>query len=393
MSGSVPGLIDSTLREGSQAPVTYLTAPQRLALLARVLRIGVEEVELGHAVAEPAYDPGPLADLLQLAAQLRPGVRRAVWCRARGDDVEAAAALGPDVVSFALPVSDLHLTARLRKTRAWAVDEVGRLVALARAAGVGYVSVGLEDATRADPDHLDRVVAAADAAGADRVRVADTVGVAEPGELVRLVERVRAGFRGEVGVHVHDDFGMATAGAVAALAAGADWADVSLTGLGERAGISRTEEVAAWLVARRDAGYDLVAARDAALALTAWVGRVVPPHAPVIGAEVFACESGLHLAGLVADPATYEPYPPELVGAERIWRLGRGSGRAAVAALAPHVSDPTTGPTTDPATGRTTGLAADLTAAAATVRRAADLHRRALRPAELAECLRPTTRG
>lgn len=375
------GLVDSTLREGSQAPVDYLSTPQKLALLAHVLRVGVEEVELGHAVSESAYPPEPLADLIELAAQLRPGVRRAVWCRARADDIAAAAALGPDVVSFALPVSDLHLTTRLRKSRGWALDEVGRLVALARAAGVGYVSVGLEDASRADPDHLDRVVAAADEAGADRVRVADTVGVTEPGELVRLVGRVREGFRGEVGVHVHDDFGMATAGAVAALAAGADWADVSLTGLGERAGISRTEEVAAWLAARCGASYDVVAARDAGRCLTRWIGRAVPPHAPVIGAEVFACESGLHLAGLVADPATYEPYPPELVGAERIWRLGRGSGRAAVAALAP----PPTGPTTDVTT--------DLTEAAAMVRRAAGLRRRALRPAELAECLHPATGG
>jgi homocitrate synthase NifV len=377
VSGGVPGLVDSTLREGLQAPVAYLTKAQQRAVLASVLRIGVEEVELGHAVTEPAYRPEPLADLIELAARLRPGVRRAIWCRARADDIEAAAALGPDVVSFAVPVSDLHLTTRLRKSRGWALDEVGRLVALARAAGVGYVSVGLEDATRADPGHLDRVVAAADAAGADRVRIADTVGVTEPGELVRLVERVRAGFRGEVGVHVHDDFGMATAGAVAALAAGADWADVSLTGLGERAGISRTEEVAAWLVARRGAGYDLVAAREAARCLTTWVGRVVPSHAPVIGSEVFACESGLHLAGLAADPATYEPYPPELVGAERIWRLGRGSGRAAVAALAPDATDLTT----------------DLTEAAAMVRRAAGLHSRALHPAELAECLQPITRG
>lgn len=364
----MPGLVDSTLREGSQAPVAYLTSARKRAVVAHVLRIGVEEVELGHAVTEPAYRPEPLVDLLELAARLRPDVRRAVWCRARGDDIEAAAALGPDVVSFAVPVSDLHLSARLRKSRAWALDEVGRLVDLARSAGVGYVSVGLEDATRADLGHLDRVVAAADAAGADRVRIADTVGVAEPGEVVRLVERVRAGFRGEVGVHVHDDFGMATAGAVAALVAGADWADVSLTGLGERAGIARTEEVAAWLVARRGADYDLLAAREAARCLTMRVGRVVPAHAPVIGSEIFACESGLHLAGLAADPATYEPYPPELVGAERLWRLGRGSGRAAVAALAPDT--------------------ADLTEAAASVRRAAGQHRRALRPVEVAECLR-----
>jgi homocitrate synthase NifV len=365
----MPGLVDSTLREGSQAPAAYLTASQRRDLLTFLLCIGVEEIEVGHAVAEAAYGPSDLAELLSLAADAAPRVRRAVWCRARHDDVLAAAALRPDVVSFALPVSDLHLTRRLGKDRDWALAEVGRLVDVARDAGVGYISIGLEDATRADPDFLIEVVDAADVAGADRLRIADTVGVASPVEVVHLVRRVKSWFRGEVGVHLHDDFGMATAGAVAALQAGADWADVSLTGLGERAGIAHTEEVAAWLVARRDAHYDLLAARDAALRVTEWVGRVVPSHAPVIGAEAFACESGLHLAGLAADPAMYEPCPPELVGAERIWRLGHSSGRAAVAALAP-------------------GSALDPTEAAARVRRAAIDRRRALQPNEWAEALR-----
>jgi homocitrate synthase NifV len=366
----MPRLVDSTLREGSQAPVAYLTTDQKRDVLAGLLRIGVEEIELGHIVTESAYRPEPLADLLELAAELGPGVRRAVWCRARPDDIEAAAALGPDVVSFALPVSDLHLTRRLRKSRGWALEQVGRLVAVARAAGVGYVSMGLEDATRADPDFIDQVVEAADAAGADRVRIADTVGIAEPGEITRLVGRVRAGFRGEIGVHIHDDFGMATAGAVAALQAGADWADVSLGGLGERAGIARTEEVVAWLVTRRGAHYDPLAARQSALRLMGWVGRVVQSNAPVIGPEVFACESGLHLAALAVDPATYEPFPPELVGAERLWRLGQGAGRAAVAALLP-------------------GAGLDPTEAASRVRHAAVQRRRALHPDEWAEVLRP----
>jgi len=368
----MPRRIDSTLREGSQAPGAYLTVSQRRDLLVSLLRIGAEEIEVGHAVAESAYGPSDLAELLALAAETAPGVRRAIWCRARHDDIVAAAALRPDVVSFALPVSDLHLTRRLGKDRDWALAAVGRLVDLAHDAGVGYVSIGLEDATRADPDFLVEVVDAADVAGADRLRIADTVGIASPGEVVRLVGRVKAWFRGEVGVHLHDDFGMASGSAVDALEAGADWTDVSLTGLGERAGIARTEEVAAWLVARRGATYDLLAARAAALCLTEWLGRTVPAHAPVIGSEAFACESGLHLAGLASDPAMYEPCPPELVGAERIWRLGQGSGRAAVAALMPDAArDPTLTPIE----------------AATRVRRAAAMLRRALEPSEWAEVL------
>jgi homocitrate synthase NifV len=326
-------LIDTTLREGAQAPVPYLSTAQKAAVIAALARIGVEEIELGHAVTELAYGAEPLSELLALAARFAPGVRRAIWCRARADDLRSAAALDPEVVSFALPVSDRHLASRLGRDRAWALGEVGRLVTVARDAGVGYVSIGLEDASRADVSYLLDVVAAASAAGADRVRIADTVGVLSPGLLAELISAVRTRFAGEVGVHLHNDFGMATAGAVSAFEAGAHWADVSLLGLGERAGISRTEEVAAFLTLQGAADYDLLATRTAAEMLAGWVERPIPSQAPVIGAGIFTAESGLHVAALAADPATYEPYPPGLVGAQRHLRLGHHSGRAAVAAL------------------------------------------------------------
>lgn len=328
-------LIDSTLREGSQAVVPYLSPGQKAAVIAGLGRIGVEEIELGHAVTELAYGSEPLSGLMAVAAERAPHARRAIWCRARPEDIRAAAALGPEVVSFALPISDRHLATRLHRDRAWALAQVGRLVGVARDAGVGCVSIGLEDATRADPDFLLEISAAASAAGADRLRIPDTVGVCSPAQLAGLVTSVKTHFDGEIGVHVHNDFGMATAGAVAALEAGADWADVSVLGLGERAGISRLEEVAAWLSLQAGCHYDLLAARETAEMLSTWVERPIAAQAPVIGSGIFTAESGLHVAGLAADPATYEPYPPELVGAKRSLRLGRNSGRAAVAALLP----------------------------------------------------------
>lgn len=357
-------LIDSTLREGSQAVVPYLSSAQKAAVITGLGQIGVEEIELGHAVTELAYGSEPLKELMAIAADRAPGVRRAVWCRARADDIQAAAALGPEVVSFALPVSDRHLGARLHRDRAWALDEIGRLVGIARDAGVRYVSVGMEDATRADPGFLAEISAAASTAGADRLRIPDTVGICSPDQLAGLVSSVKTHFGAEIGVHVHNDFGMATAGAIAALRAGADWADVSVLGLGERAGISRLEEVTAWLCLQAGGHYDLLAARRLAETLSAWVGRPIAAQAPVIGSDIFTAESGLHVAGLAADPATYEPYPPELVGAKRSLRLGRNSGRAAVAALLPDAGDELT---------RTTAL----------LRARAAQHNRALSPEEI----------
>lgn len=359
------GLIDSTLREGAQAPVRYLTTEQKAEVVRAVAAIGVSEIELGHAVSEVSFGPEPLSVLMEVAAEAAPVLRRAIWCRARAEDIETAAELGPEVVSFAMPVSDRHLVNRLGRDRGWALDQITELVDVARSAGVNYVSIGLEDATRADVGFLRDIAAAAEWAGADRIRIADTVGIAAPDLISGLVIELAGHYSGEIGVHLHNDFGMATAGAISAIRAGASWVDVSLLGLGERAGISRLEEVCGWLALQTGANFDLAMVRSIAARLAGWVDRPVPVAAPVLGDEIFTCESGLHVAGVALDPGSYEPYPPEAVGATRKLRLGRHSGRAAVAALVPGVTD--------------------LTATTARIRAAASAQRRALDPAFLAE--------
>ncbi|MCE1175201.1 MAG: hypothetical protein LWW77_11425 [Propionibacteriales bacterium] len=330
-------LIDTTLREGAQAPAPYLSAEQKATIVESLALIGVGEVELGHVVAESSFGNHELATLSEVAVEV--GLRRSIWCRARREDIEAAAALAPEVISFALPVSDRHLRGRLGKDRSWALDQLVELTDFARSLGVGYLSVGLEDATRTEVGFLREVSAAADWVGVDRLRIADTVGIAPPGLIASLVGEVAAVYAGEIAVHLHNDFGMATANAIAAIQAGAAWADVSLLGLGERAGISKLEEVAGWLALQTGAPYDLLAAREISEQLADWVGRPVAGHTPVIGPDIFTAESGLHVAGIASDPTTYEPYPPEAVGSVRQLRLGRHSGRAAVAALLPHAGN------------------------------------------------------
>lgn len=331
-----PRLIDTTLREGAQAPVRYLTTAQKIDLIHTMAAIGIEEIELGHAVTELAYGAEPLSELMDAAADHAPQMRRAIWCRARREDIEFAASLNPEVISFALPVSDRHLVRRLGRDRLWALDQVVELTTIAREAGAHYVSVGLEDATRADFGFLQEVAATAAWAEVDRLRLADTVGVASPALIAGLIDELALSFHADIGVHLHNDFGMATANSIAALQSGAAWADVSLLGMGERAGIARLEEVLGWLSLQTGSSYDLHAACQAANRYAGWIDHPIAHNAAVVGAEIFTCESGLHVAGIAADPGTYEPYPPEAVGATRHLRLGRNSGRSAVAALLPE---------------------------------------------------------
>jgi homocitrate synthase NifV len=322
----VRGLVDSTLREGSQTVGVAFTLEQKVALARYLVRVGVEEVEVG--VASPLDKGLPaLVDRCRREAGLN---RLGLWCRCRKEDIACALRLAPDVLSLSVPVSDLHIVIKLGLGRTAVAEMVAMAISRARAA-TPYVSLGLEDATRADPGFLREIVSVACKNGVDRIRIADTVGVATPGAIAALVSELRRNFAVEIGVHMHNDFGMATANAIAALEAGAHWADVTVLGLGERAGNSRLEEVAGYLALQGGRPYKTTLFPNLARLAADCSGRKIETHQPVIGAGIFACETGLHLAGLAKDPQTYEPYEPVLVGAQRQLSYGAKVGRQGVA--------------------------------------------------------------
>ncbi|HEY3329846.1 MAG TPA: hypothetical protein VGK19_07490 [Capsulimonadaceae bacterium] len=324
-----PKLIDVTLREGSQAADVYFTSRQRRAILKGLAAVGIDEIEVG-AVAKDADMVGMVAE----ARTLAPKARVAVWCRALCPDIELAMACEPDVISVSLPVSDLHLEKKMGRCRDWAIRQIDHVARLVRLSGDIYLSLGLEDATRADPQFLDELVCMAHAAGFDRIRIADTIGTATPATVFNTVRRVLDRFPVSLGAHMHNDFGMATANAITALNAGAEWADVSVGGVGERAGIARLEELAGYLVLQQASRtYDLSELASLAAIVAEASGDTVAKRQPIIGDAIFSCESGLHLDGLDKEKATYEPFPPEAIGTTWHKRLSMKAGANAVASV------------------------------------------------------------
>ena len=334
------GLVDSTLREGQQRVGVFFTLAQKKEIYSQLCRVGVEEIELGIATAHD-HD---LAELISWCRQQGGCNRLALWSRCRAEDIRLAAALKPDVLSLSIPVSDLHISKKLAKDRHWVLDTLAASLQLAHCLGFPYVSVGLEDGTRADRDFLDAVCRTAEEHGACRVRLADTVGIASPALISGLVRHIRAKNNLEVGVHCHNDFGMATANALHAIESGALWADVTVGGIGERAGNARLEEVAGFLALQQGRAYDVSRLAPLARSVAAMSNRTISPHHPVVGTEIFTCETGLHLQGLEKDPASYEPYAPERVGAKRQLRfgakLGRRTIRDRIAATGRSLSEP-----------------------------------------------------
>jgi homocitrate synthase NifV len=317
------GLIDSTLREGSQMVGVSFSLEDKLAILKGLENIGVEELEIGVATR---YDRD-LPELLRQCRAINFGARLALWCLCRSEDIACAAALKPDVISLSIPGSDLHISKKLHKSREWVLATVSRSIKQARESGLGYISLGIEDATRTDATFLEEIITTAQKAGANRIRLADTVGVATPLRLADQVSQLKAKFEIEIGVHCHNDFGMATANSLTALESGADYADITVLGIGERAGNARLEEVVGFLALRNSWHYKTTALKPLAELLAVLVGQEISLARPVIGASIFHCESGLHLQGLRKDASTYEPFAPEKVGTERQLLMGAKIGK------------------------------------------------------------------
>lgn len=320
-------LVDTTLRDGEQAPGVVFTPRQQRALARALADAGVPELEVGT----PAMGPEQ-CDAIRSIVQMRLPCRLTAWCRATREDLDAAAACGLSAVHFSLPVSPIHLAA-LDKSPQWVVHALHEMASLA-AERFRFVSIGAQDASRADPVWLANLAAEAQACGADRFRLADTVGVWSPGRTYDVIARIRdAAPRLSLGFHGHNDLGMATANALSAIEAGADSVDVTVNGLGERAGNAALEEVvlAVRVALGGDTGISPERLPRLCRAVARWSHRPTPVNKPIVGAGVFRHESGIHVQAMLRDRRAYEPFPPDMLGrTDEAFVIGKHSGAAAV---------------------------------------------------------------
>ena len=357
-------IIDTTLREGEQATGVFFSLSAKQHILGELIQCGIDEVELG--IVDP--DSHTLAPLCSFCRTEYPHHSYSLWCRCLEKDIRWAAKLKPPILSLSIPASDLHLEKKLGKDRRWARQQLHHSIHISREAGIRKISVGLEDASRADPDFISELACIAAEAGAFRLRLADTVGIASPADIIVMLDTCT--FAGlESAVHCHNDFGMATANSITALEHGAMWADVTVLGLGERAGNSRLEEVAAYLAIRKKADrYNIRRIPELSRLVADLSNRKISAFRPIVGRELFACETGLHLQGLAGDPATYEPFTPALVGNTRKMLIGRKVGRRSVACCLRRLGLP------EPNAGTLTRLTGEVRTLAADLKRPLDDH-------------------
>jgi 2-isopropylmalate synthase len=333
-------IFDTTLRDGEQSPGATMTSSEKLEVARALARLGVDVIEAGF----PAASPDDLAAVRAIADEIRGPVICGL-ARASRNDIDKAweairSAARPRIHTF-LATSDLHIEHKLRMTRDGVMARVVEMVAYAKSL-CEDVEFSPEDATRSDRPYLYEVLAQAIRAGATTLNIPDTVGYTTPDEYGALIRGIRENVAGAEGVlisvHCHDDLGLATANTLAGLIAGARQAEVTINGIGERAGNTSLEEIAMTLATRAArlglrTGIDATQLVRTSRLVSTVTGMPVQANKAIVGANAFAHESGIHQDGMLKHESTYEIMRPESVGAAQTRLvLGKHSGRAALSA-------------------------------------------------------------
>jgi 2-isopropylmalate synthase len=331
-------IFDTTLRDGEQSPGASMNTGEKLRLAMQLEKLGVDIIEAGF----PAASEGDFEAVSQIAGKLK-NTEVAGLCRAGKSDIDSAwgairDAAKPRIHTF-IATSDIHLEYKLKMSRDQVLAEAREAVRYARTL-TDNVEFSAEDGSRSDRDFLCRMFETVIAAGATTVNLPDTVGYAIPsefGELVKYVIAHTANIQQAVlSVHCHNDLGLATANTLAALAAGARQAEVTINGIGERAGNTSLEEVVMALHTRGNflpltTNIRTEQIYPSSRLVSMITGIMVQPNKAIVGANAFAHEAGIHQDGMLKNPMTYEIMRPDTIGlsANKLV-LGKHSGRHAL---------------------------------------------------------------
>ncbi|APY84878.1 pyruvate carboxyltransferase [Streptomyces alfalfae] len=326
-------IFDTTLRDGEQAPRNSMKPQEKLELALRIEALGVDVVETGFPASSPAE-----MEATRLISRHLTRARFTTFCRAVRSDIDCAVAAGGTrnhEVQILATSSELHLDRKRRISRKESIDEIVECVTHARRMGVPYISLALEDASRGSDELLRAQTEAGVEAGVTCVVAADTSGCMTPAEYGELVGKIRSWAPPSISVftHCHEDFGLSTANTLAGLQAGADGVQTTVGGIGERAGNAALEELVALLSYKSDSlglytDIDTVAMYGVYEALRDIIGLDQPRNKAIFGTYAFGSAAGIHQAGILRDPATYEFVEPDRFGRERSLLIARHSGRS-----------------------------------------------------------------
>jgi len=325
--GHLPYFIDTTLRDGEQSPGVVFSLSEKIRIAALLDGAGVPEIEIGT----PAIGETEMNDIRTIC-EMGFGFKTLSWCRAKKNDIRSASLAGTNGVHISFPVSPILMKA-MEKNTTWVIQQMQELIEFAYPM-FDYVTIGAQDASRAESNFLKEFVNAANAFGAARVRLADTVGVLNPITTFEMVSSIRSTEKDlPLEIHAHNDLGMATANTLAAYMAGANCLSTTVNGLGERAGNAAMEEVA--MALELSAGVASNLRTESFSELSDYIAKVsnrqLSESKPITGSLVLTHESGIHTSCLLKNRSTYQLISAEKIGKkEQKFLIGKHSGKATI---------------------------------------------------------------
>ena len=319
-------IFDTTLRDGEQTPGVALTVDEKIQIAQKLNNLGVDKIEVGF----PASSQGEIESAKKIVAK---GLDSTLVGLARSLQKDIDAVIDADLgyVHTFIGTSQLHRDYKLKMTKNEIIQTAVKGVEYAKDHGL-TVEFSAEDATRTERGFLYDIISQVIDAGADFIDIPDTVGILTPIVTRELITDIKESFDVPISVHFHNDFGLATANTLTAIECGADQAHVTVNGLGERTGNCSLEE----LVMTLKSAYNIDLGLDTTrlFSLSNLVGRLtgvkMPVNKPIVGANAFAHESGIHVHGILNNSSTYEPMSPEMVGHSRRIVLGKHTGANAL---------------------------------------------------------------
>jgi isopropylmalate/homocitrate/citramalate synthase len=315
---------DSTLREGEQTPGVIFSIEDKLKIAKKLDEVGIQQIEAGFPAASEKQRKciESLVDM-NLDAQL------SAFARAKKEDIDVVADVGADGIVVSLSISPYHRKYKFKGMSKEAyLEKLADMISYAESYGL-FIIYSAEDTTREnDLNFLKKAYKTAEEAGADRARVVDTLGCASPNGMAFLVKEIGNVLDIPIEVHCHNDLGLALANSLASVEAGASTVSTSVNGLGERAGITVTEEIIPALHILFGASpFEMSQLTSLSKLVEEISGVKMPPHKPLTGENVTAHSSGIHQHGVLVNPTTYEFYPPRLMGQKRKIYIDELGGR------------------------------------------------------------------
>jgi len=321
-------IFDTTLRDGEGTPGVALTPEDKLVIARHLDRLGVDAIEIGTPITSKG-------EMESARIIIKEGLRAEVYALSRvvKEDVDAIINSNVDHIHLFIATSDLHLKHKLRMTREHVIQKSLEIIDYAKNHGL-IVEFSAEDATRTDLNFLKEFYKTISEAGIIRINVPDTVGVITPRKMCKLITEIKSVVRVPISVHCHNDFGMAVANSIAGIEAGAEQVHVTINGLGERAGNASLEEVvlALNLLYNKKTNIKTESLYRTSQLVSKLTKVPIPLNKAIVGDNAFAHEVGIHTHGVVIQPLTYEPFPPELVGQMRKIIPGKYSGKHGIKA-------------------------------------------------------------